>query len=77
MEYLLNYKIFESIKTEVPHIESFKTVLDKSNNVSISQRKYFNAVITSVKKAGNMASPRQLDILKRIRTGDFNYHPKN
>jgi hypothetical protein len=55
----------------------YQQVLDKSNGVSISSRKYFQSVIDSVKRRGNKATPRQYDILERIRRGDFSYHPRN
>jgi hypothetical protein len=55
----------------------YQQVLDKSNGVSISSRKYFQSVIDSVKKRGNKATPKQYDILERIRRGDYSYHPRN
>jgi hypothetical protein len=55
----------------------YQQVLDKSNGVSISSRKYFQSIIDSVKKRGGKATPRQYDILERIRRGDFSYHPRN
>lgn len=55
----------------------YQQVLDKSNGVSISSRKYFQSIIDSVKKRGDKATPRQYDILERIRRGDFSYHPRN
>jgi hypothetical protein len=55
----------------------YQQVLDKSNGVSISSRKYFQSVIDSVKKRGGKATPRQYDILEKIRKGDFSYHPRN
>lgn len=62
---------------EVDNIDYYQQVLDKSNNVSISSRKYFQSVINSVKKRGNKATPKQYDILERIRRGDYSYHPRN
>jgi hypothetical protein len=59
------------------NINFYQQVLDKSNGVSISSRKYFQSVIDSVKKRGGKATPRQYDILERIRRGDFSYHPRN
>jgi hypothetical protein len=55
----------------------YQQVLDKSNGVSISSRKYFQSVIDSVKKRGGKATPKQYDILERIRKGDYSYHPRN
>jgi hypothetical protein len=55
----------------------YQQVLDKSNGISISSRKYFQSVIDSVKERGNKATPRQYSILEKIRNGDFSYHPRN
>jgi len=55
----------------------YQQVLDKSNGVSISSRKYFQSVIDSVKRQGDMATPRQYDVLEKMRKGDYSYHPRN
>jgi hypothetical protein len=55
----------------------YQQLVDQSNNVSTSQRKYFKDIIDSIKSQGNLATSRQFDILKRIKIGDFKYHPKN
>ena len=55
----------------------FQQLVDQSNNVSQSRRKYFKDIIDSIKSQGNLATPRQFNILQRIKSGDFKYHPKN
>jgi hypothetical protein len=40
-------------------------------------RKYIQGIIDSVKEAGGIATPKQYDILQRLKTGDFKYHSKN
>ena len=55
----------------------FQQILDKSNGISISNRKYFQSIIDSVIKQNNLATPRQYDLLQRLKKGDFKYHPKN
>jgi len=62
---------------DVPNPDYFKQVLDQSNGLSPSSRKYIQKIIDSVKKNGNVASKRQYDILQRLKKGDFKYHPKN
>ena len=55
----------------------FQQLVDQSNNVSQSQRKYFKDIIDSIKSQGNLATPRQYDILQRLKSGDFKYPNKN
>jgi hypothetical protein len=55
----------------------FQQILDKSNGLSISNRKYFQDIINSVIKQNNLATPRQYDLLQRLKIGDFKYHSKN
>jgi len=55
----------------------FQQILNNSNGISISSRKYFQDIINSVIKQNNLATPRQYDLLQRLKRGDFKYHPKN
>jgi hypothetical protein len=66
--------LFENKKVSTVN---YQQVLNISNVVSPSSRKYFQSVIDSVKKQGDMATPRQYDILEKMRKGDFSYHPRN
>jgi hypothetical protein len=66
--------LFEDKEVNIDH---YQQVLNISNGISLSSRKYFQSVIDSVKKRGNKATPRQYDILERIRKGDYSYHPRN
>jgi hypothetical protein len=36
------------------------------------QRNYLQGIINSVKKQNSLATPKQFDILQRLKTGDFN-----
>lgn len=54
----------------------FQQILDKSN-ISISNRKYFQNIINSIIKQNNSATPKQHELLQKLKTGDFKYHPKN
>jgi hypothetical protein len=67
----------EQPNIEIKNINFYQQVLDKSNGVSISSRKYFQDIIDSIKNQGNLATLRQFNILQRIKSGDFKYHPKN
>ena len=54
----------------------FQQILNNSR-LSPENRKYFQGIIDSVKKAGDIATPKQYAILQRLKTGDFRYPPKN
>jgi hypothetical protein len=62
---------------EVKNLNYYQQILDKSNNISSSQRMYLQKILDSIKKQNNLATPRQFDILNRIKTGNFKYHSKN
>jgi hypothetical protein len=67
----------EQPSIEIKNINFYQQVLDKSNGISISSRKYFQDIIDTIKKQNNLSSPRQFSILQRMKNGDFKYHPKN
>jgi hypothetical protein len=67
----------ESPNIEIKNLDFYQQVLDKSNGLSISNRQFFQKITNSIKKQNNLATPRQFDILKRLKNGDFKYHPKN
>lgn len=52
-------------KKEVLNLNHYQQVLNQSR-LDVSQRKYFQSVIDSIKKQSNLASPNQLVILKKI-----------
>ena len=66
--------LFENKKVST---DNYQQVLNISNGISPSSRKYFQSVIDSVKRQGDMATPKQYDILEKMRKGDSFYHPRN
>jgi hypothetical protein len=50
--------------------------LMKINKYSPKNKKYFEDLIATVKRQGNVASERQYDELQRLKTGDMNYGKK-
>lgn len=70
-------KLLELILTPIPNPNYYQQILDQSNGLSISQRQYYNKIIQSVIKQGNKATERQLNLLTRMKEGDYTYHPKN
>jgi hypothetical protein len=65
----------ETPSHEVKNPNYFQQLLDM-NRYSPSQRKFLQGVIDSVKRQNNLATEKQLDILQRIKTGDFNWGKK-
>ena len=60
---------------EIKNINYYQQLLN-SGPYNASQRKYIQDVINSVKKQNNIATQRQIDLLNRLKTGDFNFGPK-
>jgi predicted KAP-like P-loop ATPase len=52
-------------KKEVANIDYYQQVLNQSR-LEPQNRRYFQSVINSIKKQNNLASPKQLVILKKI-----------
>lgn len=48
----------------------WKDVIDKSNKLSISQRKFYNSILKTIKDTGKV-SPKQYTELKRLEVGNF------
>lgn len=65
--------LLEDQKVSTDH---YQQILDQSNGLSISNRQFFQSVINSVKKRNGMATPKQLDALQRLKTGNLTYHSK-
>ena len=64
-------------REEKININYYQQILDKSNGLSISQQKYLQKIIDSIKSKGNKPTLRQKNILDRLVKGDFTYHSKN
>jgi hypothetical protein len=58
----------------VPH---YQRILDISNNISATQRKYIQGVLDSIKSKDGKVTPKQYELLQKLKKGDFKYHPKN
>jgi hypothetical protein len=64
---------------EIKNPDYFKQLIDTftTRQLSPSSKKMYTDVINSVKKQNNLATQRQYDLLQRLKTGNFNYGPKN
>jgi hypothetical protein len=58
----------------VPH---YQKILDISNNISATQRKYIQGVLDSIKSKEGKVTPKQYELLQKLKKGDFKYHSKN
>ncbi len=58
----------------VPH---YQRILDISNNISATQRKYIQGVLDSIKSKDGKVTPKQYELLQKLKKGDFKYHSKN
>jgi hypothetical protein len=58
----------------VPH---YQRILDISNNISATQRKYIQGVLDSIKSKDGKVTPKQYELLQKLKKGDFSYHSKN
>jgi len=65
--------LLEDQKVSTDH---YQQILDRSNGLSNSNKQFFQSIINSVKKRGGMATPKQLDALQRLKTGNLTYHSK-
>jgi hypothetical protein len=64
-------------KIEIKNLNYYKQLLDMNSKLSISNKQYFQKILDSIKKQDNLATPRQYDILQRLKSGDFKYNTKN
>jgi hypothetical protein len=69
--------LLENEFVEIKNIDYYKQILDKSNGLSIDNRKFFNSLINSIKKQNNKATQKQFKMLQRLKSGDLKYHSKN
>ena len=63
---------------EIKNINYYQQLLDSYDNrrLSISSKKYFQGIINFTKKQNGLVTPKQFDMLQRLKTGDFNYGKK-
>jgi hypothetical protein len=73
LEYLKEISGNDNIK--IGNIDYYQQLLDM-NRYSLSQRKYLQGIINFAKKQNGLVTPKQFDILQRLKSGDFNYGKK-
>jgi hypothetical protein len=60
---------------KINNVNYYQQLLDM-NRYSLSQRKYLQGIINFAKKQNGLVTPKQFDILQRLKSGDFNYGKK-
>ena len=81
---LLNiyYKMIKLIdlleNVEIKNINYYQQLLDSydQRKLSIASKQFYQKLIDSIKKKNGLATEKQLSILQRLKTGDFNYGKK-
>ena len=73
LEYIKEISGNNNIK--INNVDYYQQLLDM-NRYSLSQRKYLQGIINFAKKQNGLVTPKQFDILQRLKSGDFNYGKK-
>jgi hypothetical protein len=69
-------KLLEILQDTVSTIH-YQRILDISNNISATQRKYIQGVLDSIKSKDGKVTPKQYELLQKLKKGDFKHHSKN
>lgn len=59
------------------NVNYYQRILDISNGLSISQRKYLQGMLDTIRLKDGMVTDRQREMLRRLKIGDFKYPNKN
>jgi hypothetical protein len=65
------------VLSDTVSITYYQRILDISNNISTTQRKYIQGVLDSIKSKDGKVTPKQYELLQKLKKGDFKYHSKN
>jgi hypothetical protein len=65
------------VLSDIVNVNYYQKLLDLNSKISITQRKYLQGVLDSIKKKEGKTTPKQYEILQKIKKGDFSYHSKN
>jgi hypothetical protein len=65
------------VLSDTVNVNYYQKLLDLNSKISITQRKYLQGVLDSIKKKEGKTTPKQYEILQKIKKGDFSYHSKN
>lgn len=59
------------------NVNYYQKLLDLNSKISITQRKYLQGVLDSIRNKAGQVTPRQYELMQKIKKGDFSYHSKN
>lgn len=65
------------ILSDTVNVNYYQKLLDLNSKISITQRRYLKGVLDSIRKKQGQVTPRQYELLQKIKKGDFSYHTKN
>jgi hypothetical protein len=65
------------VLSDIVNVNYYQKLLDLNSKISITQRKYLQGVLDSIKNKEGKTTPKQYEILQKIKKGDFSYHSKN
>ena len=65
------------VLSDTVNVNYYQKLLDLNGKISITQRKYLQGVLYSIKSKEGKVTPKQYEILQKIKKGDFSYHSKN
>jgi hypothetical protein len=65
------------VLSDIVNVNYYQKLLDLNSKISITQRKYLQGVLDSIKKKEGKTTLKQYEILQKIKKGDFSYHSKN
>jgi hypothetical protein len=65
------------VLSDTVNVNYYQKLLDLNSKISITQRKYLQGVLDSIKKKEGKTTPKQYEIVQKIKKGDFSYHSKN
>lgn len=65
------------VLSDTVNVNYYQKLLDLNGKISITQRKYLQGVLDSIKSKEGKVTSKQYEILQKIKKGDFSYHSKN
>lgn len=65
------------VLSDAVNVNYYQKLLDLNSRISITQRKYLQGVLDSIKSKDGKVTPKQYELLQKLKKGDFTYHSKN
>ena len=65
------------VLSDAVNVNYYQKLLDINGRITTTQRKYLQGVLDNIKKREGKTTPKQYEILQKLKRGDFSYHSKN